>query len=232
MKNQTLLVRAPMGALLALALAAPGTAFAYRDKDAINDCESRIRSEYGVSDLRDASAQQIMDTALHFKVQGQAKVDGKRYPWTCEVKNRHVVAAEYTGPKEKGLGTAEKLGLGAAAVVAAGLAANALSQPKETVEQAPDTRAASSNNQYPYRCEVYAKGQKRPSSTLACSYSQHQGGVNLDLSNGTTYSLQPTGSKPGTYVNMANDEKVYRKSGLGSKGVIYEFPRESIYLYY
>ena len=232
MMNQTLLVRAPMGALLALALAAPGTAFAYRDKDAINDCESRIRSEYGVSDLRDARAEQIMDTALHFKVQGQAKVDGKRYPWTCEVKNRHVVAAEYTGPKEKGLGTAEKLGLGAAAVVAAGLAANALSQPKETVEQAPDNPVVAAKNQYPNRCEVYPKGKKQPSSTLDCSYSQHQGGVHLDLSNGTSYSLQPVGSKPGTYINMANNEKVYRKSGLGSKGVIYQFPRESIYLYY
>ncbi len=230
--NQTILMRAPMGALLTLALAAPGTALAYRDKDAISDCESRIRSEYNVSDLRDASAQQIMDSDLHFKVQGQAKVDGKRYPWTCEVKNRHVVAAEYAGPKAKGMGTAEKLGLGAAAVIAAGVAAVALTQPKETAEPAPDKSAAASNNQYPYRCEVYSKGQKKPSSTLSCAYSQHQGGVNLDLSNGDTFSLQPTGSKPGTYINMANDEKVYRKSNLGSKGVVYQFPRESIYLYY
>jgi hypothetical protein len=52
------------------------------------------------------------------------------------------------------------------------------------------------------------------------------------VSNGTPYPLQVVRNKPGTYVDMANDEKVYRKSGLGSKGVIYQFPRESIYLYY
>ena len=40
--------------LLTLALAIPGGALAYGDKDAIRDCESHIRSEYHVSDLRDA----------------------------------------------------------------------------------------------------------------------------------------------------------------------------------
>jgi len=108
--------------LLALALAAPGAAFAYTEKDAINDCESHIRSEYKITDLRDANAERLNDVALHFKVQGIAKVDGDKHPWTCEVKNRHVVAAEYSGPKPKGLGTAEKLAIGAAAVVAGAVA--------------------------------------------------------------------------------------------------------------
>ena len=53
-----------------------------------------------------------------------AKVDGDKHPWTCEVKNRHVTSAEYSGPKPKGMGTAEKLAIGAAAVVAAGVAVN------------------------------------------------------------------------------------------------------------
>lgn len=119
--------RAPANVLLVLALAAPGAALAYDEKDAIRDCESHIRSEYQLSDLRDATAERLNDTALHFKVQGLTKVDGDKHPWTCEVKNRHVTAAEYSGPKPKGIGTAGKLAIGAAAI-AAGVAINEASK--------------------------------------------------------------------------------------------------------
>jgi hypothetical protein len=112
-------VRSPIGLILSLALVAPGAALAYHEKDAINDCESHIRSEYKIDDLRDARAEQIMDSEHHYKVQGMAKVDGDKHPWTCEIKNRHVTSAEYSGPKPKGMGTAEKLAIGAAAVAAA-----------------------------------------------------------------------------------------------------------------
>jgi len=115
--------------LLALALAAPGAVFAYGEKDAINDCESHIRSEYKITDLRDATAERLNDVALHFKVQGLAKVDGDKHPWTCEVKNRHVVTAEYSGPKPKGLGTAEKLAIGAA-VIGGAVAINEANKPE------------------------------------------------------------------------------------------------------
>jgi hypothetical protein len=117
--HQTKPSSAPIIGLLTLTLALPGVALAYGDKDAIRDCESHIRSEYGVSDLRDAQSERLNDSEHHYKVQGQAKVDGDRHPWTCEVKNRHVTSAEYSGPKPKGLGGAEKLAIGAAAVAAA-----------------------------------------------------------------------------------------------------------------
>ncbi|CRI66270.1 exported hypothetical protein [Thiocapsa sp. KS1] len=115
-------VQSPARLLLALALAVPGAAFAYGTQDAIRDCESRIRSEYGISDLRDATAVQLSDSEKHFKVEGKAKVDGKKHHWSCEVKNRHVIQAEYDGPKPEGMSTAAKLAVGAAAAVAAGVA--------------------------------------------------------------------------------------------------------------
>lgn len=118
---------APVIALLTLALAAPGVALAYDEKDAIRDCEGRIRSEYHLSDLRDARAERLADTPHHYKVRGLTKVDGNKHPWTCEVKNRHVTTAEYNGPKPKGMSTAEKLAVGAAAV-AAGIAINEASK--------------------------------------------------------------------------------------------------------
>jgi hypothetical protein len=124
----TRLTHASLGALLTLALALPGVALAYGNHDAIRDCESRLRSEYHLSDLRDASAEKLGDSEHHYKVHGLAKVDGDKHPWTCEVKNRHVTSAEYSGPKPKGMGTAEKLAIGAGAAIAAGVAVNAMSK--------------------------------------------------------------------------------------------------------
>ncbi len=118
--------------LLTLALATPGAAFAYGKEDAIRDCESRLRSEYHLNDLRDATAEKIMDSDHHYKVQGMAKVDGDKHAWSCEVKNRHVTTAEYSGPKPKGMGTAEKLAVGAAAAIAVGIAASEASKHPST----------------------------------------------------------------------------------------------------
>lgn len=75
--------RTPMGLILTLALAAPGAALAYDEKDAIRDCESRIRSEYHLSDLRDARAERLTDTPHHYKVQGLSKVDGEKHSWSA-----------------------------------------------------------------------------------------------------------------------------------------------------
>jgi hypothetical protein len=116
---------------LAIGFVIPGAAFAYGEKDAIRDCENRIRSEYGLSDMRDASATQLNDSEKHFKVQGRTKVEGDKYSWTCEVKDRHVTSINYDGPKPEGLGTAEKLAIGAAAAIAVGAAASAMSKDKE-----------------------------------------------------------------------------------------------------
>ncbi len=158
--------------LLALAVAAPGAAFAYTEKDAINDCESRIRSEYKITDLRDATAERLNDVALHFKVQGLAKVDGDKHPWTCEVKNRHVVSAEYSGPKPKGLGTAEKLAIGAAAVIGGAVAVNEMNKHEGTSHTASGTggakelqdlvgaRGSSGEQQLEQRGYKYVKGEK------------------------------------------------------------------------
>lgn len=115
-------LHSPSTVLLSLMLATPGVAFAYGTEDAIRDCEQRIRDEYQLTDLRNAHATQL-EGDKHFQVEGKAKVDGDKYPWTCEIKNRHVTMAEYDGPRHKGLSTAEKIAIGAAAV-AIGVAAS------------------------------------------------------------------------------------------------------------
>lgn len=74
-------------------------AFAYGIKDAINDCERRIRSEYGLIDVRDIEAVQLYDLEKHFEVRGNTKIEGRKYPWSCEIVRRKVVDTRYRGPR-------------------------------------------------------------------------------------------------------------------------------------
>ena len=119
---------------------------------------------------------------IDFKVQGLAKVDDKKHPWTCEVKNRHVTAAEYSGPKPEGLSTGQKLAIGAAAAVAGAIAVNEMSK-HDTASQAGSgaggakelqdlvgARAAGGESELQGRGYTYASGSKGGDS----SYQQFQ----------------------------------------------------------
>jgi hypothetical protein len=81
------------------------------------------------------------------------------------------------------------------------------------------------------RCDIYPKGQDRASAVVPCTFSQRQGYVAIDRSDGVRHELAPKGDKPGTYV----DEKgrsAYRQSGLGKRGQIYRLADESVYVYW
>lgn len=115
---------------LALGLCLPGAAFAYGEKDAIRDCNERMRANYNITDFRSESAEKIPGGGHRYKVVGKTKVDGKKYDYSCEIKDRRVVKLEYNGKEPKGLGTAESLAIGAAAAIAAGVAVSAMSKDK------------------------------------------------------------------------------------------------------
>jgi hypothetical protein len=110
-----------------LGLGIPAAAFAYDEKDAIRDCNSHLRGEYGLSDFRHESAEQISGQSHSFRVTGKSKVDGEQHGYECEITDRHVTSVRYDGPEPEGLGTAEKLAIGAAAAIAVGAAASAMS---------------------------------------------------------------------------------------------------------
>jgi hypothetical protein len=99
-------------AAVTLAMGISSGAYAYGTKDAIRDCESRLKSEYGLSDFRHQSAEQIEDSAHHYKVRGETKIEGEKHPFGCEIKDRHVTSVRYDGPEPEGMGTAEKLAIG------------------------------------------------------------------------------------------------------------------------
>jgi hypothetical protein len=120
--------------LMSLALAAPGAAFAYDTEDAVRDCEQRIRDEYQLTDLRNSQGTQLGGDK-HYRVEGKAKVDGDKYPWSCEVKDRRVAMTRFEGPKHKGMSSAEKVAVGVAAAVAIGAAASQAGKHRQQTEE-------------------------------------------------------------------------------------------------
>lgn len=81
------------------------------------------------------------------------------------------------------------------------------------------------------RCDVYPKGEDRATSSGACTFSQRQGAVGIQLQDGRRYDLSPAGNQPGNYVDQ-NGQAAYRQSGLGDAGQIYRLATESIYVYW
>lgn len=81
------------------------------------------------------------------------------------------------------------------------------------------------------RCDIYPLGEDRASAVTACTFSQRQGAVGIQLKNGRRYDFRPTGNQPGNYVDQ-NGKAAYRQSGLGKRGQIYRLIHESIYVYW
>lgn len=61
---------------------------------------------------------------------------------------------------------------------------------------------------------------------------QRQDFVRIVLEDGAEYALEPVGSQPGNFRDTVRNVPVYRKSGLGDKGVIFDFPTETISVHY
>lgn len=81
------------------------------------------------------------------------------------------------------------------------------------------------------RCDIYPAGSDHASASIACTFSQYQGNVYIDRSDGVSHQLQPTGDLPGNFVDQ-DGNAVYRQSGLGSAGLIFRMPDESVYVYW
>lgn len=81
------------------------------------------------------------------------------------------------------------------------------------------------------RCDLYPKGSDKASAVLACSFSQRQGYVRIQRSDGVVHELSPVGDGPGRYVD-AQGRPAQRQSGLGKAGQIYRLAEQSVYVYW
>ena len=131
-------------ATLVMAMAASSGAYAYDEKSAIRDCESRLSSEYSLSDFRHQKAEKLPGEGHKYKVTGETKIEGEKHPFGCQIEDRHVTSINYDGPEPEGMGTSEKLAVGAAAAIAAGLVANEImNKDEDKPAEASSTQVAS-----------------------------------------------------------------------------------------
>lgn len=81
------------------------------------------------------------------------------------------------------------------------------------------------------RCDIYPAGEDHADKMIPCTFSQRQGYVSIDRSDGVRHELSPVGDTPGNFEDQ-DGRTVYRQSGLGDQGLIFRFPDESVYIYW
>lgn len=122
------LIHVPIGALLTLALAAPGGALAYDKDSAIDDCQSKIFDD---DRYQDANGTTALETGRNsYKVTGLVKDrHNKDHRFNCRIENREVVSWNVS---PEGLSSSDKKAamIGAGIIGLAAIAA-AVSQDKE-----------------------------------------------------------------------------------------------------
>ncbi|MCG2837659.1 hypothetical protein L6J37_12540 [Photobacterium sp. WH77] len=79
------------------------------------------------------------------------------------------------------------------------------------------------------RCDIYPRGADKPSGRYLCVLSQHHGYITIDRADGVYYDFYPMRGEPGQYRDDRN-QPVYRRNGLGAKGMIFEMSDKSIYV--
>jgi hypothetical protein len=81
------------------------------------------------------------------------------------------------------------------------------------------------------RCEIYPKGSDKLETMVPCTFGQRQGYITITREDGVTYDLSPVGDTPGNFRDQ-DGNAVYRQSGLGEAGLIFRFPKESLFVYW
>ena len=81
------------------------------------------------------------------------------------------------------------------------------------------------------RCDIYPRGSDQASAVVPCSFSQRQGFVTIRRADGVVHDLRPEAGIVGNFLDEQG-RRVFRQRGLGSDGVIWRLPDESIYLYW
>jgi hypothetical protein len=185
-----------------LAITAPTGAFAYDEKSAIRDCEKRLSDEYKLSDFRHQSAKKLPGEGHKYVVKGETKIEGAKHPFGCDIADRHVTAVRYDGPEPEGLGTAEKLAIGAAAAIAAGVVASEMSKDDDKGSSAE----ASAEQMKSCKNSVAEKFTK--ASMADISVSPKAGGKHNEALVGWTVDLD--GAKTHGTCTMSDDSHVLK----------------------
>jgi hypothetical protein len=81
------------------------------------------------------------------------------------------------------------------------------------------------------RCDIYPAGSDHASKMIGCTFSQRQGYITITREDGVTHDLSPEGDTSGNFRDQGG-RIVYRQSELGDQGLIFRFPKESVFVYW
>jgi hypothetical protein len=81
------------------------------------------------------------------------------------------------------------------------------------------------------RCDIYAAGSDHTDTMIHCSFSQRQGYVTINRTDGVMHDLAPVGDEPGIYQDQ-HGNAVRRENVLGDQGLVFRFPDESVFVYW
>lgn len=162
-----------LSATFVISFGVSGTALAYGEKDAIRDCESGLSSEYNLDDFRHQTAKKIQGEGHRYEVTGETKIDGEKHPFKCQIEDRHVTSISYSGPEPERLGTAEKLAIGAAAAIAAGVAVSEMSKHDEDKASSSEATATQMKSCKNAVAEKFSKASIADISVSAKSGGKH-----------------------------------------------------------
>lgn len=81
------------------------------------------------------------------------------------------------------------------------------------------------------RCDIYTAGSSKPNKMVPCRFSQRQGFVTITRNDGAVHELKPVGDAVGNFRDQ-DGRNVFRQSGLGDQGLFFQFPDESVYVYW
>ncbi len=81
-------------------------------------------------------------------------------------------------------------------------------------------------------CDIYTRGDQYASLSMPCTFSQRQGYIGVQRQDGIRYEFDPVGNQPGNFIDQ-HSNPVYRQSGLGDKGQIFQLADGSkLYVYW
>ena len=81
------------------------------------------------------------------------------------------------------------------------------------------------------RCDIYPAGEDHTDTMIPCVFSQRQGYVMINRSDGVVRDLSPIEDALGEFEDQ-DGHTVFRQGGLGDQGLIFRFPDESVYVYW
>lgn len=82
------------------------------------------------------------------------------------------------------------------------------------------------------RCDIYPKGSDHTDTVIPCTFAQRQGNVTITRSDGVTHDLVQVEGQPGHYHDQHGNSVTREDDGLGTAGLIFRLPEESIYVYW